>query len=122
MHTLPSYSAYIHTTHLEYKVFQFFFYIIVIISTIMTEKKCLACLTVHVSFKFDFSSLYPSSSISIHVYACYLMRILMLNGFENKINDRNLQISHKIYFFKFQPSTSHMDGDRLVKVHTFNSR
>lgn len=71
MHTLPSYSADIHTAHLEYKVFQFFFYIIVIISTIMTEKKCLACLTVHVSFKSDFSSLYPLSSISIHVYACY---------------------------------------------------
>lgn len=71
MHTLPSYSAYIHTAHLEYKVFIFFFYEIVIISTIMKEKKCLACLTVHVSFKFDFSSLYPLSSISIHVYACY---------------------------------------------------
>lgn len=48
--------------------------------------------------------------------------IFILNGFENKINERNLQITYKIYFLKFQPSTSHMDGDRLVKVHTFNSR
>lgn len=69
----------------------------------MTEKKCLACLTVHVSFKSDFSSLYPLSSISIHVYACYLIRIFMLNGFENKINGRNLQISYKIYFLNFSP-------------------
>lgn len=72
MHTLPSYSAYIHTAHLEYKVFQFFLCNCDNFND-HDRKKCLACLsiTVHVSFKFDFSSLYPLSSISIHVYACY---------------------------------------------------
>lgn len=85
MHTLPSYSAYIHTAHLEYKVFQYFLRNCDNFND-HDRKKCLACLsiTVHVSFKFDFSSLYPSSSTSIHVYACYRMRIFILNGFENK--------------------------------------
>lgn len=33
----------------------------------------------------------------------HVIRIFMLNGFENKINGRNLQISYKIYFLNFSP-------------------